>query len=201
MTERPSVNKHKSNEKQHNTLQQDHFRHVQEELLTLIQQPSRDGSNSCLTYPTELHCRQESWGSEFPKILGPGSLTKHNKAYCTRPRCGGRHEHTKGLIKSDRQLLHNICLTLSLSSMCSSCFCSPSHWWCTRMVKCRPGWFSSAHDAGRPLVGRLNTETHAQISSQHRCHISWVKQASRTFGGLASPKTCHLQIRRPARLQ
>lgn len=66
ITGRPSINKHKSNEKQHNTLQLGHFKHVQEELLTLSQQQPRDRANSCLPYPTELCCRQETQGLKLP---------------------------------------------------------------------------------------------------------------------------------------
>lgn len=68
ITVRPSINKHKSNEKQHNTLQLGHFKHVQEELRTLIQQPSRDRANSCLPYPTKVPCRQEKHSSVLPSL-------------------------------------------------------------------------------------------------------------------------------------
>lgn len=62
-TGRPSINKHKSNEKQHNTLQLGHFKHVQEELRTPMQQSSRDRANSCLPYTNKVPCRQETHGS------------------------------------------------------------------------------------------------------------------------------------------
>lgn len=63
ITGRPSINKHKSNEKQHNTLQLGHFKHVQEELRTPMQQSSRDRANSCLPYTNKVPCRQETHGS------------------------------------------------------------------------------------------------------------------------------------------
>lgn len=63
VTMRPSINKHESNEKQHNTLQLGHFKHVQEKLGTLIQQPSTGRANSCLPYPTKVPCRQKRHGS------------------------------------------------------------------------------------------------------------------------------------------
>ena len=92
ITGRPSINKHKSNEKQHNTLQLGHFKHVQEELLMPIQQPSRDGANSCLPYPTELRCRQRRHGSALSSLRGWGLEVQPST---TRPtalssRCGGR---------------------------------------------------------------------------------------------------------------
>lgn len=94
ITGRPSINKHKSNEKQHNTLQLGHFKHVQEELLTPIQQPSRDRANSCLPYPTELRCRQERHGSVLSSLRVWGLEVQPST---TRPtalssRCGGREQ-------------------------------------------------------------------------------------------------------------
>lgn len=80
ITGRPSINKHKSNEKQHNTLQLGHFKHVQEELLTPIQQPSRDRANSCLPYPAEVHRRQERHGSALPFSQSFFGAWKSNQA-------------------------------------------------------------------------------------------------------------------------
>lgn len=94
ITGRPSINKHKSNEKQHNTLQLGHFKHVQEELRTLMQQPSRERANSCLPYPTTVPCRQETHSSMLLSLRVWG-LGLEVQPSTTRPtvlssRCGAR---------------------------------------------------------------------------------------------------------------